>query len=148
MKAIAGWEFYTADFSVPAMSGRGNGRVAFVRDREGCVKWHAMPETMQESGPPLYVYGEGPTLDEAFDKANSNAALAQGFPEDTTPKRVILWKGYPMDEIAPGPNNQSFILVASLECKEALRRSFRSVTRRDVYYIAKKYGAVEGELIP
>lgn len=80
MKIEDGWKFYSADFSVQAAGNeRAKGRVMFVRSPEERARWIAMSDIERESedGPPLYVIGEGLTIEDAIVTANMAAAHAK-----------------------------------------------------------------------
>lgn len=78
-----GWVFNTADFSLLAS---GNyvvpGSVTFIREPKQRAKWSTLSEVYQTAFP-LYVYGEGFTLTEAFEDACKKAStLASVFDAD------------------------------------------------------------------
>jgi hypothetical protein len=79
MNIESGWRFSTADFSMIACGKNQPGTVRFIRSPEEVDKWHRMIEELKEddNGPPLYVTGEGMTLEEAIINANMAAAHAK-----------------------------------------------------------------------
>ena len=79
MKALDGWHFSSADFSVQAGSGKGLGTVLLVRSPDEKARWLQMPEELREddNGPPLYVVGCALTLVDALCDANLKAANAK-----------------------------------------------------------------------
>ena len=80
MNIEKGWRFCTADFSIQA-AGRGTiGRVMLIREPSEVAKWHLIPDEVREDEklcPPLYMHGEGETLEEAITNANLGAAHAR-----------------------------------------------------------------------
>jgi len=79
MNVEAGWRFNAADFSINASGKFALGQVRFVRDPEERRRWHEQSEELIESDdcPPLYVTGEGMTIEEAFVNANLAASHAE-----------------------------------------------------------------------
>jgi len=69
-KIPAGWQFYSADFSLSP------GRVMLVRDAAGKNWWRNLPEELGE-GVPLFVSGSGTTLARAIDTAANRIAALQ-----------------------------------------------------------------------
>ena len=63
-----GWCFCHADFSMQAGGKSETGTVSFIRDMAGRKWWHALSEEQQEDTP-LYIYGNGATVQEAIDAA-------------------------------------------------------------------------------
>lgn len=87
MKICNGWVFYTADFSVPATSGRKEpGFVQLSRNTAGREKWLRMPqeEFDDPNGPPLYVTGRGLTMEDAIADANIKAQFAKPITKERT----------------------------------------------------------------
>ena len=73
-----GWVFHTADFSVPARKGtKFRGSILLVRSPEQMELWYNLPEEVRESDdcPPMFISGEGYTLEEAFMNASAKALL-------------------------------------------------------------------------
>lgn len=65
-----GWQFYTADASMP-----GSVRVMLKRDREGFNRWLALDDDAA-SVTPLYVHGRGKAFEEALSDACKKARQA------------------------------------------------------------------------
>jgi hypothetical protein len=84
-----GWSFYSADFSRQAMGTSNFGSVTLIRDTEDRKRWHKLPESVKdctEECPtgrmliPLYVYGQGANIENAFAAAHQSAARAGVVP--------------------------------------------------------------------
>jgi len=74
-----GWVFYTADFSVPARKGpKFRGSIMLIRSPEQMELWYKLPDEVKESDdcPPMFLSGEGFTLEEAFMNASTKAWLS------------------------------------------------------------------------
>ena len=68
-----GWEFHTADFSCKVNGISPKGNVTLMRDMEQHKLWQELPEHLI-ANTPLFVTGEGFTLNEAIDNAFKLAA--------------------------------------------------------------------------
>lgn len=68
-----GWSFFKADFSIKSFSNPlANGKAFLVRDCIGKKRWLNLTEEEQKYIP-LYVFGEGYTLEIAIGEANFKA---------------------------------------------------------------------------
>jgi hypothetical protein len=84
MKIEQGWRFCTADFSIQA-SGEYHvmGGVTLIRSPEEKEKWHKMTKDWTEEQmentdyAPLYVCGQGLTVEDAINNANMAARAAK-----------------------------------------------------------------------
>lgn len=96
MNIETGWRLNSADFSIQATGHDCNGWVQLVRDPESKKLWHKLPEHLQDDVP-LYVTGNGKTLEDAIISANNMAAAhAAPIPEkDTNPWREIVKGEWP-----------------------------------------------------
>lgn len=77
-KVPDGWRFFTADFSLQAAGKSETGSVMLIRDHAGKARWHAFSDEVQELVP-LYVSGNGRTVDEAISDAACVAIVADTF---------------------------------------------------------------------
>jgi hypothetical protein len=78
-KIPAGWALCSADFSMQAADGSGDGSVTLVRAKEQRKLWHSLPEQIQELHP-LHVFGRGDAFDNALVAANKRAAALGPLP--------------------------------------------------------------------
>ena len=78
MNIEPGWRFNSADFSAVNFGRHVFGRVTLVREPEDYDKWYEQDDEIRTSDdcPPLYVLGEGKTLEKAIANANMQARLA------------------------------------------------------------------------
>ncbi len=73
IEIVDSWFFYKSDFSIKACSNPlANGKVFLIRDCIGKKRWLNLTEEEQKCIP-LYVFGEGYTLEIAIGEANFKA---------------------------------------------------------------------------
>lgn len=73
-----GWVFYTADFSMQARKGpKFGGHILLTRSPEQMELWYNLPDEVRESDdcPPMFISGEGYTLEEAIMNASVKPLL-------------------------------------------------------------------------
>jgi len=74
-----GWCFYSADFSYTTRGKSDLGEVTLIRERSEAEKWYNLHPDVKcsDNCSPLFVSGEGSTLEEAIFNANLAAAKSK-----------------------------------------------------------------------
>ena len=86
MNIQQGWAFMSADFSVQSSGKSGaTGEVWLIRSPQDRARWHTLAEDEQDNID-LYVVGNGLTLEDAIQDANSRAAEARHFDDLRQPE--------------------------------------------------------------